>query len=140
MEPARKKIKTNEEEMKTTFSDLNDDCILEILKLLKLKDLCEMSLTCKRIQSLAGYQFHRLNLDSEWVTVTYSRTIEQQKTTIVFKCSRIKYVNCFSSHIRNVRVQNGIADGFSISYQKMLCRLEATATGFFVSAVIGGIR
>lgn len=108
--PAPKRIKIDDESQ-TEFLDLNDDCIREILSKLDLDSLCEMSLTCKRIQPLAVYQFQRKHADEDkWITVTYTRQSKRKQSAKFKPSSGEKYKNCFSSQCPNVRANCRVSD------------------------------
>lgn len=87
MEPAEKRAKLDHGKpstistRKTGILDMNDDCLLEILELLKLADLYSFGSTCARINRLAGDLFERKHSD-EWINISIK---SEPKKLIVFE-------------------------------------------------------
>lgn len=81
--------------------DLKDDLISAIFDHLSPIDLCSMSFTCKRIQTLAFNQFHQKYPNE--VIVIDSQSIAN-KTSYVFSNLNGKYVKYFGKCIPNVKL------------------------------------
>lgn len=101
-----KKLKDDEEAPNgTQFLDMNDDCIDTICDLLPLDDLCSMSRTCKRIQSIAGNYFQR------YYPNNYVRIQSFRRRSVFYMYPDERYVDDLKHFIRNVHIQehNGSA-------------------------------
>lgn len=86
------------------FLDLNDDCIFTIFDHLSKIDLCSMTFTCQRLQSLAFYHFQR-KFPNESTKIIIDDMFS--KTTLKFIGSGEKnHLKYFSKVIRNVVLFN----------------------------------
>lgn len=83
----------------TEFLDMNDDCIDRICDLLPLDDLCSISRTCKRIQSIAGDYFQR-HYPNNHVRIQSFR-----RRSVFYIDPDEKYVDDLKPFIRNVSIQ-----------------------------------
>lgn len=101
-----KKLRGDEEApISTHFLDMNDDCIDTIFDLLPLDDLCSMSRTCKRIQSIAGDYFQR------YYPNNHVRIQSFRRRSVFYMYPDERYVDDLKPFIRNVSIQehNGSA-------------------------------
>lgn len=105
MEPEMKRIKFDKPSAasETRFLDLNDDCILTIFDQFPINDLCSMSFTCQRIQTLAFYHYQRL-FPEKIIVIDVKKN---RHKSIVFSDQQEKCVKYFSKCISNVRVNGG---------------------------------
>ncbi|XP_031636873.1 uncharacterized protein LOC116349532 [Contarinia nasturtii] len=83
----------------THFLDMNDDCIDTICNLLELDDLCSMSRTCRRIQSVSGDYFQRHYPNN------YVRIQSFRRRSVFYKYPNERYVDDLKPFIRNVIIQ-----------------------------------
>lgn len=83
----------------THFLDMNDDCIDTICKLLQLDDLCSMSRTCKRVQSIAGDYFQR------YYPNNHVRIQSFRRRSVFYMYPDERYVEDLKPFIRNVSIQ-----------------------------------
>lgn len=88
------------------FMDLNDDCIFEIFERLTQTDLCSMSFTCKRIQTLAFDQFER-QYPEQFITI---ETNEKDGEILIDSNHNGQHVKYFSKFIQNVRLNGSWSD------------------------------
>lgn len=80
------------------FMQLNDFCLLEIMKKMHPEDLCSMSFTCKKFHAFAHDIFH-LYFSKKWIEIVSNGTNEMK-----FSDCGGKYLKYFSKSVRNVRV------------------------------------
>lgn len=100
-EAKRQKLQEEEDEPpnKTHFLDMNDDCIDTICNLLPLDDLCSMSRTCVRIQSVCGDYFQRHYPNN------YVRIQSFRRRSVFYMYPDEKYVEDLKPFVRNVIIQ-----------------------------------
>lgn len=114
---ASKSIRTDNEncdstiDEKTQFSDMNDDCIEVICGYLPLDDLCSLSLTCTRIQAIAGAFFQR------YYPNNYVRIQSFRRRPVRNIYPNEKYVEDLKPYIRNIRIEEH-KGGASVAYIK----------------------
>lgn len=80
------------------FMQLNDFCLLEIMKKMKPADLCSMSFTCKKFQQFAHDIFY-LYFPQKWIEIESNGANEMK-----FSDTGGKYLKYLSKSVRNVRV------------------------------------
>lgn len=95
-----------------TFLDMNDDCIDTICNLLPIDDLCSLSQTCKRVQSIAGDYFQR-KYPHNYVRI---QSFRRRSVNNIYPDE--KYVEDLRQFIRNVCIQE-YKGSASVNYIKM---------------------
>lgn len=95
----------------TEFSDMNDDCIERICGFLPLDDLCSLSRTCTRHQSIVGAFFQR------YYPNNYVRIQSFRRRSIFYMYPDEKYVEDLKPFIRNIGIQE-YKGGACVSYIK----------------------
>lgn len=87
-----------------SFMTLNNDCIFAILQKLSLSNLCAISQTCQRLQTLAFDHFKRCH-KSKVLTITDAKENGQ----LVVWPKEEKYIRCFEKCIQNVTFEKSLA-------------------------------
>lgn len=79
---------------------LNDDCIYHVLELLPLEDLCKISETCVRLQTLGAYQFHH-----DYPNHLASSELKiYEKNEKIMMSTNFDYERCFSQYVQTITV------------------------------------
>lgn len=101
---------------KTTFTDLNDDCVEEILRRLPAVELCKFTVLNKRLKTIAEEMFKRLY---SMKTITFKPT-ETCATEFGSKITRypVKLIdNLFRINIFVRKVTNYVLNMFQVIYE-----------------------
>lgn len=109
MEPKAKRSKLNNPSSgsKMEFLDQIDDCIFAIFDQLSPSDLCSMSFTCKRIQTLAFDHFQRIFSDRLFTINTNRSKLPFGHNKLAFSDVNGAHVKYFSKCIPAIRLKGG---------------------------------
>lgn len=109
MEPEAKRGKRNNPSSGSKMEFLNqiDDCIFAIFHQLSPSDLCSMTFTCKRIQTLAFDYFQR-KFSDRLFTVNSHRSARKDGNKLAFSDVNGKHVKYFSKCIPAIRLKGWI--------------------------------
>lgn len=135
IEVPKRKIKTDQSSvlqasssMESNAADsiliLNDDCFFALLQRMGLDDVCAMSETCTRLQTICTDHFGRCYKEKMLVI----DSVPPDGKSMVTSPKNEKYVECFAKHMTNVTLSNNFSSTSALQRLDAYCKEHEMAS------------